>query len=133
MQALYQWQITGQAFADIEAQFVASPEARGVDLDYFRRLLSIVAEHSDGLQDIIARHADRPIEQLDPVERGILLLGLGELQFVREVPYRVVINEALELARAFGAEDGHKYVNALLDKAAGELRDGERSGAARPR
>ncbi len=126
VQALYQWQLTGYEMTDIVRQFRASDESRGADLDYFERLTGLVAGQHADLDGLIARFADRAVEQLDPVEHGILLMGLAELGNCPEVPYRVVINEALELAKAFGAADGHRYVNAVLDRASRELRQHER-------
>ncbi len=118
--------LTGQPLADIVRQFRVSDEARGTDPDYFTTLMNAVACSHDALDAIIRCHADRAVDQLDPVERGILLVGLAELGHCPEVPYRVVINEALELAKGFGAEEGHRYVNAILDRAARELRPHER-------
>lgn len=132
MQALYQWQMTSQTPQEIAAQFRDSDESVGSDQEYFAELLqSVVARHAD-LDAAIAAHADRPVEQLDPVEHAILLIGLYELTQRPDVPYRVVINEAIELSKRFGATDGHKYINALLDRAAREHRVAER-GSPPPR
>ena len=94
----------------------------GADADYFRELLFAIPPAEPQLDELIQGCADRPIVQLDPVEHAILRLGMYELLERREIPYRVVVNEAVELCRRFGAEDGHKFVNAVLDRAARKLR-----------
>ncbi len=127
MQALYQWQITGQNGKDIYLQFTKDDEHRRVDKALFRQLVREVIDCSDDLDSVIGTLSDRPVNQLDPVEHGILLIGIYELQHRLDVPYRVVINEAVELCRSFGAQDGHKFVNALLDRASKKLRADERS------
>lgn len=125
VQALYQWQLAGQDVGDIVAQFLTGPEAAKFDTDYFRDLLRGVTTHAAELDGHLSPHVDRPIGQIDPVERAILRLGAYELRHRVEVPYRVVINEAIELAKTFGAEQGHKYVNAVLDRLAPLLRAAE--------
>ncbi len=127
MQALYQWQITGQSGKDIYLQFTKDDEHRRVDKALFRQLVREVIARSNELDSEIGMLSDRPVSQLDPVEHAILLIGIYELQHRPDVPYRVVINEAVELCRSFGAEDGHKFVNALLDRASKKLRADERS------
>lgn len=127
MQALYQWQVTGQSGKEIYLQFAADDEHRRVDKALFRQLVREVIDCSDDLDIEIGALSDRPVSQLDPVEHGILLIGVYELQHRPDVPYRVVINEAVELCRSYGAEDGHKFVNALLDRASRKLRADERS------
>lgn len=127
VQALYQMQITGHDLRELRSQFAARPEFAGVDQDYFLEALTHICENQQDIESAMAEFADRPVEQLDPVERGILLLGLYELRSVMEVPYRVVINEAVNLAKRMGAQDGYKYINALLDRASKELRPAEHS------
>jgi N utilization substance protein B len=122
VQALYQWQLAGQDVGDIVAQFLTGPEAAKFDNEYFRALLRGVTTHAAELAAHLSPHVDRPIAQIDPVERAILRLGAYELAHHPEVPYRVAINEAVELAKTFGAEEGHKYVNGVLDKVARALR-----------
>ncbi len=122
VQALYQWQLTGQAPRDIEQNFISDHELKGVDGEYFRHLVDEVPLHLHELDDHLTPHLDRTIEEVDPVERAILRIGAYEMEFRLEVPYKVVINEAVELAKTFGAEHGHKYVNAVLDKVAARLR-----------
>ena len=125
MQGLYQWQLTGQPVQDILAQLRSNDEASQVDDAYFALLLKSGIEASEELDALIAGATDRAPAGLDPVERAILWCALVELTRVFEVPYRVVINEAVELARRFGAEDGHKFVNAVLDRIARERRGDE--------
>jgi N utilization substance protein B len=127
MQALYQWQLTGQSAGDIVLQFSKDPEQARADQELFRELVRDVIGEHDGLDATIAEYSDRAVAQLDPVEHAILLIGVYELAHRPDVPYRVVINEAVELCRTFGAEDGHKFVNALLDRAARRLREPETS------
>ncbi len=127
VQALYQMQITDHDSRELFSQFKVRDEYQRVDQDYFDDALSDICENLETLEEGIDEFADRPIEQLDPVERGILLLGYHELRSVPDVPFRVVINEAVMLAKRFGAEDGHKYVNALLDRASKKLRPEERN------
>ena len=125
VQALYQMQITGHDLRELRSQFKDRPEYERVDQDYFDDALKIICENREDIESAIAEFADRPVEQLDPVERGILLLGFYELQSVTDVPYRVVINEAVNLAKRMGAEDGYKFINALLDRASKKLRPAE--------
>lgn len=125
VQALYQWQLTAQSSAEIEEQFVTEREMGKADREFFHELLSQVPAQIDELDQALRDHVDRPIEQIDPVERAILRLGVYELKARPETPYRVVINEAVELAKTFGAEQGHKYVNSVLDKVARKLRPAE--------
>jgi len=122
VQALYQWQIAAHSPEDLRRQFEGRAEFARVDSAWFRKLLEEVTGSRDELDALIGAEADRPVAQLDPVERGILWLGAAELKFHPEVPARVVINEAVDLAREFGAQDGHRYVNALLDRLAMHLR-----------
>lgn len=126
MQALYQWQLTGQSAADINLQFLASEDSASADREYFTELLKGCVAASERLGQALASFVDRPLEQLDPVETAILMIGMYELRERTEVPYRVVINEAVDLCKRFGATDAHKYVNAVLDRAAREIRAAER-------
>ena len=127
MQVLYSWQLTKQSADELLELHLGSDELSGGDIEYFKELIRECTSRCAALDEIIAAHADRPVEQLDLVEHGILYIGLYELTARLDVPYRVVINEAVSLAKRFGATDGHKYVNALLDKAARELRTTERA------
>ncbi|MEM8982028.1 MAG: transcription antitermination factor NusB [Pseudomonadota bacterium] len=125
VQALYQWQLTGHDTAELGTQFRDRAEFARVDGELFAELLHDIIDRQAALDQLVDRWADRPRDQLDPVELAIIYLGLAELSRHLETPYRVVLNEAVRLARSFGAEDGHKYVNALLDRAAAELRQAE--------
>jgi len=126
MQALYQWQLNKQPWQDLHTQFSTSEEAALADLEYFRELIHQTVENFDTLNQGLQPFADRVLEGIDPIEHAILVLGYYELKSRIDVPYRVALNEAVELARKFGATDGHKFVNAVLDRAAGELRAVER-------
>ncbi len=127
MQALYQWQLTGQSAADINLQFLASEDIEGADLEYFTELLKGAVGQAQKINAAITPFVDRPIDQLDPVETAILMIGMYELMNRFDVPYRVVINEGVDLTKRFGATDAHKYVNAVLDRAAREIRAAERN------
>jgi N utilization substance protein B len=133
MQALYQWQMTGQTAAELRDQYASEEGFGDADADYFRELMNGVTDAAGTLNATLATLIDRPVEQLDPVERAVLLIGLFELGQRLDVPYRVVINEGVELAKRFGATDGHKFVNAVLDRAARSLRAAEQSATARSR
>lgn len=122
VQALYQWQLTQQLPSEIESHFLADDSLKDIDLEYFHHLVREIPAHLRELDDHLAPHVDRGIGEIDPVERAILRLGAFELEFHPEIPYRVVLNEAVELAKTFGAEQGHKYVNAVLDRVALALR-----------
>lgn len=125
LQALYQWQMTEQNLTDIETQFLQEEDMAKTDIEYFKELLHQIPSHLTDLEAHCTPHVSRPMDQVDPVERAALLIGLYELQFRLDVPYRVAINEAVELAKTFGAEQGHKFVNGLLDKVAKQLRAAE--------
>lgn len=127
VKALYQWQIAGHEVAELSAQFAVVPEFERCDRDFFAELLATAVEDSPALDALIARQAARGLDQLDAVGRAILLLGLAELKFRNDVPTKVVINEAVELAKRYGATDSYKFVNALLDKTSRELRGGGES------
>jgi N utilization substance protein B len=125
VQALYQWQLTGQSPADIESHFVLGHEMEDVDVEYFHHLVREIPLHRHALDDHIEPHLDRKVNDVDPVELACLRLGAFEFEFHPEIPYKVILNEAVELAKTFGAEHGHKYVNAILDKVAHKLRPHE--------
>jgi len=130
-QALYQAQLTGQEHAELARQFVERDEYARVDRDWFGEILKGAMAHRAEHEADIAEFADRPFDQLDPVEIAVLLVGLEELRHHPEVPFRVVINEAVSVARRYGAEEGHKYVNAILDAAAARYRQPEKAVARR--
>ena len=125
VQALYQMQIADHDVRELRSQFKARPEYQGVDKKHFDAAMTAICEDVEAIDVALEEFADRPIEQLDPVEKAILYLGYYELLAVVAVPYRVVINEAVNLARKFGGEDGHKYINAVLDRASAKLRTAE--------
>ena len=122
VQALYQAQITGHDEAELKEQIHERPDYRRVDKAYFDDGLQYILKFQGELEGEIDKLADRPVAQLDPIEKGILLLGFYELKSVPEIPFKVVINESVNLAKRFGAVDGHKYINALLDRAVKEFR-----------
>ncbi len=125
VQALYQWQVSGQDVSSIAGQFREDQDLRKLDIDYFEELLHQVPARLGELEAAIAPLLDRGLAEVDPVERAILRIGTYELQFHPDIPYRVVINEAIEMAKTFGGEQGYKYVNSVLDKLARKLRAGE--------
>ncbi len=122
MQGIYQWRITAGDEAQIEKQIHAEKNLGRYDRELFSRLLrGALSMHAD-LEALIAPHLDRPMDELSPVEFAVLLLGAFELSQHPEVPYKVIINEAVELAKTYGGTDGHKFVNGVLDKLAPQLR-----------
>ena len=125
MQALYQWDLSGTDLPLIRKQFLVNEDFSKADQPYFMELLSELPKQADVVDAAIAGYIDRPIEQLDPVEHAILRIGIYELLTRADIPYRVVINEAVQLAKKFGAEQGHAFVNGVLDKAARKLRSTE--------
>lgn len=133
MQALYQWQLSGQEPADIDKQFMEDQDMKGVDRKYFSELLREIPRQLAELDAHGEEVLDRGIEQVDPVERAILRIGIYELKNRIDIPYRVVINEMVELAKVFGAEQGHKYINGILDKLAQQLRSVEVQARGAPR
>lgn len=122
VQALYMWGMTGEDVSDIDAQFMSEQDMKNTDIKYFKELLHQVPAHVQELDEHITPLLDRPFNELDPVECAIMRLGVYELQHRLDIPYKVVINEAVELTKTFGAEEGHKYVNSILDRVAKKLR-----------
>ena len=127
VQAIYQWQMTGQNVGEILNQFLDEQEPADFEVPYFQDLLRGVPTHLSELDELLRPALDRAIESVDPVERAVLRLGAYELCHKPEVPYRVVINEAVELAKRFGADQGHRFVNGVLDKLARHLRPAEQT------
>lgn len=125
LQALYQWQISGQNLADIESQFLIKDEMKHADVAYFRELLHGIPPLLQELDDQFSHYLDRPLDQVTPVELAILRIGTFELAHRPEIPLRVALNEAIELGKMFGADDSHKFVNGVLDKLAPSLRQYE--------
>jgi transcription antitermination protein NusB len=126
VQALYQWFMTGKDVADVIAEFESDKHTLAkTDVDYFKLLLKGTIKCNDELDAQIYKLLDRPVDELDAIERAILHIGCYELQHHIEIPWRVVVNESIELAKLFGAEESHKYINGILDKVAKELRTAE--------
>ena len=125
LQALYRWQLNECPWQDLIQEFGDAEDMPRADREYFRELVEGVWRARDALDAELASWADRGPARLDPIEHAILLIGIYELRHRQDVPYRVAINEAVTLAKRFGATDGHKYVNAVLDRAARALRPNE--------
>ena len=122
LQAIYQWRMSGGDHLEIDKTTRAEKSLGRYDIELFSQLLRGVVEHNQALVAALAPHLDRDMNELSPIEFSVLLLGAFELSRHPEVPYRVVINEAVELAKTFGGTDGHKYVNGVLDKFAAQVR-----------
>ncbi|TPG64191.1 transcription antitermination factor NusB [Ewingella americana] len=122
VQAIYSWQLSKNDIADVELEFLTEQDVKDVDITYFRELLTGVATNAEKLDALMAPYLSRQLEELGQVERAILRLALFELSKRQDVPYKVAINEAIELAKTFGAEDSHKFVNGVLDKAGPHIR-----------
>jgi transcription antitermination factor NusB len=122
LQALYQWSMTGGDLNEIEAEFRVDNDFSHVDGEYFNQVLVGAANQARELDALYTPKLDRPIDELDPIERALLRMGVFELRDRIDVPYRVVINEAVALARKFGATDSFRYINGVLDKMAKDLR-----------
>ena len=122
MQALYQWQMTKDAVSEIELQFLADYDFSKVDVEYFHDIVHHVPANLEELEKAFIPHLDRDHEELDPIELALLRLGSYELVKRIDIPYKVAINEAVALAKKFGATDGHKYINGVLDKLAQQVR-----------
>lgn len=131
LQAIYAWQISHTPIARVLEQFANEQDMEVADVEYFEDLVRGVAQHMDALDAALARYIDRGIDQVDPIERGVLRIAAYELLHRPDVPYRVVINEAIETTKRFGADHGHSYVNGVLDKAAADWRAAEVQAARR--
>ncbi|HZF80167.1 MAG TPA: transcription antitermination factor NusB [Rubrivivax sp.] len=125
VQGLYQWLIAGGDAASVEAHIREQDGFAKCDREHFDALLRGGIEDAAALDAVLAKHVDRKTSLLSPVEHAVLMIGTYELMRCPEIPYRVAINEAVELAKSFGGTDGHKYVNGVLDKCAAELRPAE--------
>lgn len=133
LQAVYAWQMSGVPVRDVIAQFAHEQAHEVADLEYFEDLVAGVDAHREALDDALAPFLDRDIDQVDPVERAVLRLAAYELRLRPDVPYRVVINEAIEIAKRFGSEHGHTYINGVLDRAAADWRSVESQAPRRAR
>lgn len=122
LQALYQWEMSGSEMSVVRAEVLAREEMSLVDEPYFLSLFDEVAKDPDAIDEKLLPALDRPIEDLDPIERNVLRISTCEFVHHLEIPARVVINEAIEITKRFGADQGHKYVNGVLDKLAIALR-----------
>jgi len=125
VQALYQWQLNEAPWQDLLKDFSTEQDMARADREYFAEIVRAVVETRVDLDTRLAAWVDRAPQGLDPVEHAVLLIGVHELAHRPDVPWRVVVNEAVSLTRRFGATDAHKYVNAVLDRAALELRPHE--------
>ncbi len=130
VQALYQYFMTEKDVAEVIAEFESDEYTLAkTDVEYFKLLLRGTIKRHDELDAQIENLLDRPVDELDAIERAILHIGCYELKFHLEIPWRVVVNESIELAKIFGAEESHKYINGILDKVAKELRSTEINNA----
>lgn len=125
LQALYQWQMTNEEVPEIIKHFQESGMLQDLDFELFKALLSDVSSQAVDLDGLYESFLDRSVARIDPVEKAIMRMGVYELKNSIAIPYKVVINECVELAKRFGADESHKYVNGILDKAAKELRAAE--------
>jgi len=125
VQGIYQWHLSGNAIKDIELQFLESINAKKVDIEYFQEILINTLTSISEIDELLKPVLDRDFEEVNPVELAVLRLAIYELMSRLDVPYKVVINEALELSKTFGASEGHKFVNGVLDKLARQLRTAE--------
>ncbi|MBY6210281.1 transcription antitermination factor NusB [Microbulbifer agarilyticus] len=125
MQALYQWQMAGSNLNAIEAEFRTDNDMSKTDVPYFHELLHGVAKNLDEIEGIYTEYLDRDVEELDPVSRALLRMSTFELKNRIDVPYKVVINEAVALAKKFGPTDAFKFINGILDKVAAKERSVE--------
>ncbi|WNL45397.1 transcription antitermination factor NusB [Dyella sp. BiH032] len=128
LQALYAWQLSGSGIDSVIQQFQHEQDMEVADLDYFEDLLHGVEHNLAAIDESLKPYVDREIDQIDPIERAALRMAAYELKYRPDVPYRVVINEAIEVTKRFGADHGHSYVNGVLDKLAAQLRAVEKKG-----
>ena len=126
LQALYAWQLSGSRIDSVIQQFQHEQDMEVADLDYFEDLLHGVERNLAAIDESLKPYVDREIEQIDPIERAALRMAAYELKYRPDVPYRVIINEAIEVTKRFGADHGHSYVNGVLDKLAAQLRSAEK-------
>lgn len=122
VQALYQWQMTGQNLSEIERQFLEEERLQDTQKSYFTELFHGVPKNLEAIDLALSEFVDRPVDSIDPVERAILRIGTYELTHRLDMPYRVVLNEGINLAKYFGADGSHRYINGILDKVAQQTR-----------
>jgi N utilization substance protein B len=125
VQALYQWQMSGESLTRIETYFLEEQYLKGAQKSYFTELFHGVPKDLTQIDEALAEYVDRPVDKIDPVERAILRIGAYELMHRLETPYKVIINEGVNLAKDFGAEGSHKYINGILDKVSQKHRAAE--------
>jgi N utilization substance protein B len=125
VQALYQWQMAGADLSEIERQFIEEERLKDAQKSYFVEVFYGVPKNLTAIDLALSEFVDRPVDMVDPVERAILRIGVYELLHRLDMPYRVIINEAINLAKYFGADGSHKYVNGILDKVAQQERADE--------
>jgi transcription antitermination protein NusB len=128
LQALYAWQMSGSSMKSVIEQFRHEQDMEVADTEYFEDLLRGVERHVEVIDEALKPYIDRDVGQIDPIERAVLRLAGYELKFRPDVPYRVIINEAIEVTKRFGADHGHSYVNGVLDKLAAQVRGTEKHG-----
>lgn len=122
LQAFYQWLLTGDEIISIEKQYLADNDSDGFDVTYFQSILQTVPKQLEKIDSLMQPYLDRPLPEVDPIEKCILRMAILELLEYIEIPYKVVINEALELAKTFGGADSHKFINGILDPIARAVR-----------
>ena len=131
LQAIYAWQMSGQPIAQVIEQFRHEQDMEVADLEYFEDLVRGIDRHREHIDTELRQFLDREIAQVDPIERGVLRIATYEMLYRADIPYRVVINEAIETTKRFGADHGHTFINGVLDKAAGTWRAAEVAEARR--
>lgn len=122
VQAIYSWQLSQNHVSDIEQQMLLDNDVSKIDVDYFQEIVRGVAAHYKEIDVALAPYTERPFEEVDQIEKAIIRLSAYELKYRTDVPYKVAINEGIELAKKFGADDSHRFVNGVLDKAVKDLR-----------
>lgn len=125
VQAVYSWQMSENSVADVEAHFLTENAKRRFEIEFFQKLFRGVTSQASTLDEVIAPYLDRSVDEVDHIEKAILRVAVYELKYCSDIPYRVVINEAIELAKLFAADDSHKFVNGVLDKAVKLIRPAE--------
>lgn len=126
VQAMYQWQLTDAPLRDIESEFLAYQIEKKTEIEYFKELIHGIPEHQAELDKFIRTYIDRPFNEIDPIELAVMRLAVYELLKRPDIPYRVIINEALRLTKTFGSVEGFKFVNGVLDKVAKQIRATEK-------
>lgn len=121
VQAIYSWYISKNTVEEVELAFITDQDMKGVDMPYFRKLFRGVVNNVEAIDEALRPFLDRAEDDIDPIERTVLRLSGYELKFEDDVPFRVVINEGIEVAKVFGSDDSHKYINGILDKLAPAL------------